>query len=261
MEIIDFHTHIFPDPIAHKATDSIRDFYRIDGDHMDGTAETLLKKHQQAGISRQVILPVAIHANQVSHINNFVLEQAACHSSFIPFGALHAGMDHPEKELERILAAGVKGVKLHPDFSRFPIDDLRLFPMYEAVRGRLPLLIHMGDDRYNYSHPIRLRRILELFPGLQVIAAHFGGHTMYDVAYTHLHDTSCFFDISSCLMFMDKATAKQYISMYGAERLVFGTDYPLWDPVNEVQRFMELDLPEKQAAQIANKTARHILKL
>ena len=48
---------------------------------------------------------------------------------------------------------------------------------------------------------------------------------------------------------------------YGAERMAYGTDYPLWDPVTEVKRFQEQNLTASQFDQIAHKTAERILKL
>ena len=61
---------------------------------------------------------------------------------------------------------------------------------------------------------------------------------MYETAKEYLSDTDCILDISSTLMFLDKKTAESYANHYGAERLAFGTDYPVWDPVQEVQRFL-----------------------
>ena len=144
---------------------------------------------------------------------------------------------------------------------RFDIDDERLFPMYEAARGRLPIMLHMGDHRYDYSHPVKLRKVLDQFPRLQVIAAHFGGYSMYHTAQELLWDTDCVFDISSSLMFLDPDTAVDYIRKYGAERMVYGSDYPLWDPVVEVKRFMELNLTGAQFDQICHKTAERVLNL
>ena len=43
--------------------------------------------------------------------------------------------------------------------------------------------------------------------------------------------------------------------------MAYGTDYPLWDPVTEVQRFMKLKLTDDQFEQIAYKTAERILNL
>ncbi len=261
MRIIDIHTHIYPDDIARKATDSVRDFYNIHTGVMDGTTRMLLERGKQAGIETYVVLPVAVRPNRVRHINDFIWQQAKTHDCFVPFGTVHAAMDGLSDEVERLLALGVKGIKMHPDSQQFPIDDLRLLPMYEAIQGRIPVILHMGDNRYNYSHPVKLRRILDLFPGLKVIAAHFGGYSMYETAREQLQDTDCIMDISSSMMFMEKGVAEKYINLYGAERMAYGTDYPLWDPVQEVERFLQLDLTESQKEQIAWKPAHDFLKL
>lgn len=261
MQIIDIHTHVYPDKVAKKASDSIRDFYAIYGGQMDGTVEMLLERGRQAGISRYVILPVSNAANRVRSINNFILEQTAAHDCFIGFGTLHADMEQLEEEAEWILSSGLKGIKMHPDSQRFNIDDPRLFPIYDRIRGKIPVLLHMGDQRYNYSHPMRLRKVLDIFPDLEVVAAHFGGYSMFHTARELLWDTDCVFDISSAMMFMEEGEAERYINCYGAERLAYGTDYPLWDPVTEVQRFKELRLSDRQFEQIAHKTAERILKL
>ena len=261
MEIIDIHTHIYPDKIARKATDSVRDFYHIDGSNMDGTVEMLLKRGTEAGISRYVVLPVSNAPNRVRSINSFILEQTRIHDNFIGFGTVHADMEDLSGEVDWILSNGLRGIKMHPDSQRFPIDDPRLYPVYDAVEGRIPVLLHMGDQRYNYSHPLRLRKILDSFPRLEVIAAHFGGYSMFQTARELLDDTDCVFDISSAMMFMEKGEAERYINHYGAERMAYGTDYPLWNPVQEVKRFQQLDLTDAQFDQIAHKTAERILKL
>ena len=261
MNIIDIHTHIYPAEVAMKATDSIRNFYEIPGGHMDGTVDMLLERSRQAGITQNVILPVAITPNRVQKINDFIHRQAEEHPNFIPFGTVHADMPNIGDETQRLLDMGMKGIKLHPDCSRFAIDDPRLFPMYEAIRGKIPILLHMGDKRYGYSHPEKLRHILQEFPDLTAIAAHFGGYSMYETACDILKDTDCIMDISSSLMFMGEGVAEHYINLYGAERLAYGTDYPLWDPVEEVNRFLSLKLTPTQFDQIAHKTAENLFGL
>ena len=261
MQIIDIHTHVYPDEIAEKATDSVREFYHIGDKSMHGTVDQLLSRMQLAGITKSVILPVAIRPDRVQGINNFIVEQTKLHSCFVGFGTVHAKMDGLTDEVDRIMSMGLQGIKLHPDSQRFSIDDLRLFPMYEAIQGKIPVLFHVGDHRYDYSHPLKLRRVLELFPNLQVIAAHFGGYSMYETAYELLKDKSCIFDISSSLMFLPEGEAERYINAYGAERMAYGTDYPMWDPVSEVEQFLRLKLTDDQKEQIAYKTATEILKL
>lgn len=260
MKFIDIHTHVYPDAIARKAAANVRNYYQIGAD-MDGTPDTLLRRGELAGISQYVILPVAVKPENAHSINHFILEQTQLHPCFVGFGTVHAGMEDIAEETENILAMGLKGIKLHPDCQKFPIDDPRLFPMYEIIQGNHPLFLHMGDKRYDYSHPARLRKVLELFPRLDTVAAHFGGYSMYDVACRELKDTNCIMDVSSSLMFMEKGVAEYYINLYGAERMAFGTDYPVWDPVEEVARFLALDLTMAQKEQIAWKTAHRFLNL
>lgn len=261
MNLIDIHTHIYPPAIAHKAAASIRDFYQLNTHEMDGTADTLLRKGDEAGIDRFVILPVAVRPDRTRHINEFILEQVATQPRFVGFGTIHAGMEHIADETQFIMDKGLKGIKMHPDTQCFAIDDPRLFPAYENIQGKLPVIFHMGDKRYNYSHPAQLRKVLELFPRLQVIAAHFGGYGMYETAYELLHDKDCIYDVSSSMMFMDDGVAEKFIRMYGSERMAFGTDYPLWDPVAETKRFLELKLTDEEFDQIGHKTVERFLSL
>ena len=261
MRIIDIHTHIYPQEIANKAAKSIRDFYEIDGADMSGTAQLLLERGRAAGISQYAVLPVGIRPDRVCGINDFIMEQAAQHPEFIPCGTVHAAMENLEEETQRILDMGMHAVKMHPDSQRFPIDDPRLYPVYDAVQDKIPVMLHMGDPRYNFSHPVRLRRVMDTFPRLQVIAAHFGGYQMFDIAKEQLYATNCIFDVSSAMMFMEPGEAERYINIYGAERMAYGTDYPLWDPVEEVKRFQSLKLTADQFDQIAHRTAERVLGL
>jgi predicted TIM-barrel fold metal-dependent hydrolase len=96
---------------------------------------------------------------------------------------------------------------------------------------------------------------------MQVIAAHFGGYGMYEEGYAFLHDKDCIFDVSSSLMFMEDGIPEKFINLYGAERMAFGTDYPLWDPVKETRRFLELKLTDEQFEQIGHKTVERFLNL
>lgn len=261
MKLIDIHTHIYPPAIARKAAASIREFYQLGTDEMDGTADTLLERGTRAGIDRFVILPVAMRPERTRHINDFIIDQVAQQPRFLGFGTIHAGMVDIVGEVEYIMARGLRGLKMHPDSQVFAIDDPRLFPAYEMLQGKLPVLLHMGDTRFDYSHPARLRRVLENFPNLQVIAAHFGGYSMYETAYELLRDRDCIFDVSSSMMFMEDGIAEKYINTYGAERMAFGTDYPLWDPIVETKRFLELKLTDEQFEQIGHKTVERILNL
>lgn len=261
MYFIDFHSHVYPDAIAPKAADSIREFYHLGDGTMDGRVCTLLEHGDRAGIDEFVILPVSMRPDRTRHINDFIIEQVAQQPRFYGYGTVHAAMENITDEVQYIMDRGLRGLKMHPDSQVFAIDDERLFPVFELVQGKIPIIFHMGDQRYDYSHPARLRRVLDLFPRLQVIAAHFGGYSMYEVAAQELRGKECFFDVSSSLMFMEEGVAERYINHYGAERFVYGSDFPMWDPVKEMQRFLRLKLTDDQFEQIAHITAERILHI
>lgn len=262
MDFIDFHCHVYPDAIAPKAADNVRQFYNGLGDpSIDGCAQTLLDRGTKAGVQKFVILPVAVRPSRTRHINDFILSEVEKEPRFFGYGTVHAGMENITGEVRYIMDKGLRGLKMHPDYQLFSIDDPRLFPVYEMIGEKLPVIFHMGDQRYDYSHPARLRKVLELFPRLQVIAAHFGGYTMHQEAARLLHDKNCFFDVSSSLMFMEEGEAEHYINRHGADRFVYGSDFPMWDPVVEMERFQRLKLTDDQKEQIAHITAEQILNV
>ena len=258
MEIIDFHAHIYPEKIADKATQATGDFYNI-SPACTGTAESLISEGRKAGISRFVILPVATKPEQVRSINRFILDEVSAHNEFYGFATLHPSCENIIDEVSFILSSGFKGIKLHPDTQCFNTDDRRLFEVFDAVQGKLPLLVHCGDKRYDYSHPRRLRNVIDSFPHLQVIAAHLGGWSLFDEGFELLRSTECFLDISSTMMFLPSEQVRRYIRGYGADRILFGTDFPLWSPEQEVRSFRMLNLSSDEYESIAYKNALKIL--
>lgn len=258
MKIIDFHAHIYPDKIADKATENTARFYDIHTD-LTGTSADLLSRGKQAGISEFVLLPVATKPSQARHINEFIQAAVRAHSEFHGFGTLHPELDNLNEETDFILSSGLKGIKLHPDTQRFNTDDKRLFEVYDYLQGKIPVLVHCGDIRFDYSHPRRLKKVIDNFPRLQVIAAHLGGWSLFDEAFALLKDTDCFLDISSCTMFLPPERVRYFINGYGEDRILFGTDFPLWDPVREVNTFFNLGLPQSALEKIAYKNAENIL--
>lgn len=260
MRIIDFHTHVYPDAIARKAADNVREFYDgIGNGAIDGKVQTLIERGDLAGIDEFVVLPVATKPERTRHINEFIVREVAQQPRFYGFGTVHAAMDGLMDEVAYIRENGLLGIKIHPDYQTFAIDDERMYPVYEEIQGKLPIVFHMGDLRYDFSHPAKLRKVLQNFPNLQVVAAHFGGYQLHKEAVQELSDTNCYFDTSSSLMFMEPGVAENYIRHYGAERFLYGTDFPMWDTVVEVERFMSLNLTDDEKEQIAWKTAAQLL--
>ncbi len=249
--IIDAHCHIYPDKIAQKASDATGHFYDLPPS-LDGRVSTLLEHGESAGIEHFVVQSVATTPKQVSSINNFIAQAVAqSNGRFTGLGTLHQDSEDIETDVNEIIALGLKGIKLHPDIQRVQLDDPRMHKMYELCQGRLPMLIHTGDKRYDYSNPNRLIPILEQYPDLTVIGAHFGGWSVWEEATEKLRGYKNFFvDCSSSLYAITPEKAKELIYAYGTKRVLFGTDYPLWKPETEIERFMSVDLTEEEREDI-----------
>lgn len=251
-KIIDAHCHIYPDKIAAKAAKATCDFYEGLGSTLDGTVSTLLKEAEIAGISHCLVQSVATTPKQVSSINNFIATAVAeSNGKFTGLGTLHPDSEDIKRDVDEIISLNLKGVKLHPDIQRFKIDDYRMLKIYELCEGRLPLLIHTGDRRYDFSNPNRMMPILDIYKNLTVIGAHFGGWSVWEEATKELSKYKNFYvDCSSSLYALTPEKAKELILSYGTDRVLFGTDYPMWTPKDEIARFMQIDLTTKERKDI-----------
>ena len=249
--VIDAHAHIFPEKIAAKASDAIGDFYGISMHHT-GLLDELTGFGAQCGIEGFLVSSTATVTHQVPSINNFIHMSCAGNPHLVGFGSLHPDYADNARELDRMAEIGLRGVKLHPDFQKFAIDDPNFYPIYDCIRAHgLPILMHMGDDRYDYSHPRRLAKMLADFPGLVVIAAHFGGYQSWDeVPHYLLELPDLYFDTSSSLAFISRERARGLIDLIGEDRFFFGTDYPMWSPGEELDRFFDLGLTDAQNRKI-----------
>lgn len=110
----------------------------------NGTVDALLESGRQIGVDRYLVHSSATHSGQVKAINDYIAGVINSHSNMIGFGTLHLDFEDVEAEIERIISLGLRGIKLHPEFQHFVIDEPAMMPIYKAIEGKLPLLIHMG---------------------------------------------------------------------------------------------------------------------
>lgn len=241
MRVTDIHAHIYPDKVAERASQSIGNFYHLVMEEKEGSVSNLICQIEGSGIERCVVHSVAVRPKTVTSINDFIARTCDEHPEFVGFMTLHQDTEDPEAEIERACAMGLRGIKLHPDTQEVNMDDDRLMRVYEVAQRRgLPLIIHCGDYRYDYSHPRRLKRILHEFPRLVVDAAHFGGWSVFDYALEYLEDERCFLDVSSSMHFLGPRRTRELIEIYGYDRILFGSDFPMWNPKSELQTFLSL---------------------
>ncbi|MDD2955745.1 MAG: amidohydrolase family protein [Oscillospiraceae bacterium] len=245
--IADAHAHIYPDKIARKAADSIGEFYGYPAQE-EGTAARLLDSGRALGFEKYLVCSVAVAPNRVQTINDFILQSCREHpGEFLGFGTIHPAMTETEmlQEAHRIKEMDLAGIKLHPDIQQFCTDDPHMYPLYRCAEELgLRVLFHCGDDRFDYSGPLRTARVLEDFPSLTVLGGHLGGYQQWEDARRTLTQYPNFFvDTSSTLSFLEPAAAREILLSYDPSRVMFGTDFPLWHIPPQLDAFFALDLP------------------
>lgn len=254
--IIDAHCHIYPDKIAEKASLSTGRFYDITMTY-DGKLSTLKEVGDRGGIDHFIVQSVATKPEQVSSINRFIAGAVAeSGGKMTGLGTLHPDSPDQAADVKELISLGLCGVKLHPDIQGFKIDDPRCLKIYELCEGKLPILFHTGDKRYDMSNPNRLVPILETYTNLTVIGAHFGGYSVWEDAKRELpRFKKLYVDCSSSFFAMNDDEIRGAIEAFGADRVLFGTDYPMWDARAEVDRLLSLGLSHEDYEKIFHKNA------
>ena len=235
---VDIHTHAFHPKIARKAVEHLNAHYNVRCAG-EGTIEDLKIRERKAGIDHFVVLCAATDPGQVIPANAYAMALQRENTDLTAFGTLHPGYDRWEEQLAKLKTAGIKGLKLHPDFQGFRLDDPRLLPIFEAAQDDFIFEIHIGDvlpPEQNPSCPYKLAAILDKFPRLKVIAAHLGGYRMWDHALRVLAGRDLWLETSSSTPFISDELLHALLNSHPRERLLFGTDYPLHDPLVERER-------------------------
>lgn len=259
--VIDFHAHIYPEKIAVKASESVGKFYDAPVRN-NGLAAELLKRGSVIGVEKYCVYSVATKPEQVASINDFIADEVHREPKFIGFASVHPDQTDILSEIERAKKLGMKGIKLHPDFQKFPADISSLDEAYELMTNLgLILIIHAGDERYSFSNPEKIWNIVKKHPHLKIVAPHFGGYTEWDDVLKFLAGKDLWFDTSSSLWKLPAEKAKKIIDVHGYERFLFGTDFPMWNHDEELSSFLRLGLKDKQNTAVLYTNAKELLGL
>lgn len=259
--IIDFHTHCFPDELARRAIPLLASRAKITP-YADGTAQGLCSSMKKAGISLSVVQPVATRPQQVRRINEWAKNNQGGELLF--FAAFHPDLERPLEEIKLIKEQGFKGIKLHPDYQEFFVDEERMFPIYEAIfKEDLIILFHAGVDvglpPPVHCTPQRLAKVLEHFPGGKVVAAHMGGYLCWDEVERELLGKEVFFDTSFSFCDLGKERMQRLILGHGPEKILFATDSPWTDQSEEIANIRSLGLTEEMTQKILGLNAASLI--
>ena len=259
-KIIDIHSHVFPEKVALRATENTANYYSLP--HMgDGTPQGLLIGASEFENARFVISSAALRADRAKVGNTYLTTLAAEDKRFIPLASFHPDMpfEEAEAELARAKSLGAKGIKLHPDFQNFYIDDARAIEIYKvAAKLKLPVLFHVGDKKSEFSQPKRILTVMDKVPELTIIAAHMCGYSVWDEAEKYLIGLPIYTETSEALLGMDAKGLYRLIEKHGVDRVMFGSDYPLWTTKHAFDGVEQCALTEEEKDLIYYKTAEKV---
>ena len=260
---IDAHCHIYPEKIAQKAVAGTDAFYSTTAAGT-GVVSDLMEMGKKAGIDHFVVQSVATTPKQVTSINEFIAKSVGESNGLLTgLGTLHPDSDDIKGDVDKIVSLGLHGVKLHPDIQRFAVDDDKCLEMYQQCSDNgLPVLMHTGDYRYDFSNPDRVENVLKTFPKLTLVGAHLGGWSVWEEAVQKLSKyDNLVVDCSSTFPFTTMERAKNAFYQYSTDRILFGTDYPMWSPVDEMKTFLSLDLTDSDLEKILSKNAIRVFNI
>lgn len=258
--VIDFHTHCFPDKIAARAMEKLSATSGL-VPYTDGTVSGLESLMKKDGVSASVVLNIATNATQQHAVNDFAASIKS--DTIIPFGSVHPESEDALLELERIAALGLKGVKFHPEYQQFFVDDEKMKPIYKKI-SQLGLIcvFHTGED-YGFfppyhATPARLKKALSWLD-TPVVAAHWGSQNMGQDVLTHLRGSEIFFDIAFGYGTAPKPMQQAILEKHGTDKILFASDCPWHAPSMELHQLSTLGLSESEEEQIKSGNACRLL--
>lgn len=266
--IIDFHTHAFPDRICERTIEILQENIVRQGNPPcyavgTGNVSGLQASMAADGIDYSLVLPIATAPRQTENINSFAI-QINGRNGIFSFGSLHPAQDNCEEILEGVKAAGLRGIKLHPDYQDFFIDSpesVRILKKCEELG--LYTILHAGNDHGCpppvHCTPERLARVLDHVSGRYIIAAHMGGWTMWDDAEKYIIGTPIMIDVCFSLHIMSPTQAVRMIRNHGADKVLFGSDWPWYSQKRTAELLKKLPLTEEEFTKILSGNAAKIL--
>jgi len=261
MRIIDFHAHVFPDSLAERAMPALQAEGNITA-RLDGKVSSLLRSMDKAGIEKSVVCSIATKPEQYGAILKWSKEIAS--DRIMPLPSVHPDDPHGAEHVRIIHEEGFKGIKLHPYYQEFTVDDERMIPLYGKMQEcGLFVVMHTGFDlayrRVRRGDPVKTHRVLVTFPQLKFITTHLGAWDDWDQVEKHLLGKSVYMEISFSIECMTHERARRLLLAHPQDYLLFGTDSPWTDQKETLDRLLSLDLGAERQRHILYENADRLL--
>lgn len=262
---IDFHTHAFPDELAERAMKVLLEEGQKKSGvtaHLDGRLSSLLAGMDKNNIEKSVVCSIATRPRQFDPIISWSGRIKS--ERIIPFPSLHPDDPDFADRILRIRDEGFKGIKFHPYYQGFTIDEERLFPIYEKIcEKNLIVVMHTGFDlafdRKRICDPEKIVRVMDTFPELKMVTTHLGAWEDWDEVEKWLVGKKIFMEISFALDLLDREKARRIILNHPKEYVLFGTDSPWTGQDKTLALLKGLELGPELEERILRKNGINIL--
>ena len=261
--IIDFHTHVFPEKIAEKTIEKLSFVSGGLIPQTNGTLTGLKALMKKDGVDKSVVLAISTNEKQQTAVNDYI---KSCEGEdIISFGSVYPHAENVLEELERIKEMGLKGIKFHPEYQQFFVDDPKMKPIYKKVSELgLIAIFHSGVD-FGYPPPYhatpeRLREAAKLIDS-PMVCAHWGSAGMGEDALKYLCDIPVYFDTAFGYASMPKVMAQRILEKKGVDKILFGSDAPWHAPSWDIRMIKTLELTPQEEEQIFSGNAIKLLNL
>jgi len=265
MNYIDFHTHVFPDHLAKEALRKLSEHSGPYKPQTDGTVSGLQNSMQRAGIYLSVIANIATKPSQLWPIYEFCMSIKSEH--LLPLVSFHPANSLTEVEelVRKARNNGIIGVKLHPMYQSFWIDDEHMYPYYKIVAEQgLLLMFHSGYDiafpGNEQAHVMRLKKVAKQLPELRIVSTHMGGWHQWEYLYLLAEEENVYTETSMTITEIGPTAFINLLDRFPVERILFGTDSPWTDQQEMVEAIVSLPLDESIKINILRNNAVEILK-
>ncbi len=262
-KITDFHTHAFPETIAATAIGALENKGNVKA-YLDGTIDGLLTSMDKAAIGRSVVCSIATRPAQFSPI--LAWSQQIRSERIVPLPSVHPADADWREHLVQVRDLGFVGIKMHPYYQDFFVDDEQLFPLYEHLANlNLLLVMHTGFDigfpRVRRADPQRILNVWEQFPELKLVTTHLGGWDDWANVRKLLTGKPIYMEISFALDFLDQIRLRDLICSHPPGYILFGTDSPWTDQATTLKMLEKLGLEGELFQQITCDNATVLLDL
>jgi predicted TIM-barrel fold metal-dependent hydrolase len=276
--IIDFHTHIFPPRIEKDRAEYVRRdpcfaaLYSSEKAKL-ATAEDVIQSMDRDGVDVSVVLNIGWSTNELcTETNDYIMESVARYPErLVGFGSVQPGNPREAAdEIERCVKGGIKGIgELRPDTQGIDLgNEETMGPFIEAVRrNNLILLVHASEPVghvYPGKGAVTPERLYPFFtacPDVITVCAHWGGGLPFYALMPEVKKAmgNVYFDTAASPYLYTPQVYGEVSRLVGADKIVFGSDYPLMAQKRLLGEIRALELPDETKDMISGGNARKLL--